>query len=292
MKTKFSSIFIICFLTIGAFAQTNLNNYKYVIVPTKFDFLKEKDQYQLNSLTAFLFNKYGFQAVMEGTTYPEDLMKNRCLALKSNLTKDSSLFKTKLIVELLNCNDQVVYTSQTGESREKEYDKAYIEALRDAFNSFETINYKYEPLANQTTESIVQETKIDNGFKKEIEQLREEIVSLKKEKELVNIEKIEAKTESLPSEIVKETKLEKVEMTTKTATAEVSSTVLYAQAIENGFQLVDSSPKVVYKIKKTGIADVFLVEGKNATVYKRGADWILEYYENDVLKQDVLNIKF
>ena len=43
----------------GAFSQTNLNNYKYVIVPKKYDFLKEEDQFRLNGLTKFLFEKYG-----------------------------------------------------------------------------------------------------------------------------------------------------------------------------------------------------------------------------------------
>ena len=45
----------------NVYSQSNLNDYKYVIVPNKFDFLKENDQYQLNSLAAFLFEKYGFR---------------------------------------------------------------------------------------------------------------------------------------------------------------------------------------------------------------------------------------
>ena len=145
MKTKFFSTLITCFIIVSAFSQTNLNEYKYIIVPNKFDFLSEKDQYQLNSLTEFLFNKYGFQAVMEGDKYPEDLMRNRCLALRSDVIKDSGMFKTKLNVVLKGCNDQVIYTSRQGESREKEFAKAYTAALRAAFKSFEAVNYKYEP---------------------------------------------------------------------------------------------------------------------------------------------------
>ena len=133
------------FIISSTFAQSNLNNYKYVIVPKKFEFLKEANQYRLNELTEFLFNKYGFQALMEGDSYPDDLLKNRCLALKSNLIKDSGLFKTKISVELKDCNDQVVYTSEVGESREKDYEKAYNEAVRNAFKSFETVNYQYVP---------------------------------------------------------------------------------------------------------------------------------------------------
>ena len=71
-----------------------------------------------------------------------------------------------------------------------------------------------------------------------------------------------------------------------------SSDVLYAQPIENGYQLVDSSPKVVYKIKKTSLDNVFLVEGLNGTLLNKNGQWVIEYYENGALKQKTLNIKF
>ncbi|MEN3322816.1 hypothetical protein VP395_03690 [Mariniflexile soesokkakense] len=273
------------------FSQTNLNNYKYVIVPNKYDFLKESDQYQLNSLTEFLFNKYGFVALMEGSNYPEDVIRNRCLALKSNLLKDAGMFKTKLAVELKNCNDQVVYTSEMGESREKEYQRAYSEALRDAFKSIEALGYKYEPSANSSV-AVLQEIETTSEVSKEIQQLREEIQNLKKEKEIALVEKVEPKIGTVTQVPVKEAVVEEVVNTNTPVVKELASGVLYAQAIENGFQLVDSTPKVVYKIKKTSIPDVYLVEGKNATLYKKDTDWILEYYENNVLKQDILNIKF
>ena len=265
MKANYIAILLMLFTTSSLFSQSKLNNYKYVIVPNKYDFLKENDQYQLHSLTEFLFNKYGFKALMEGSKYPDDLLKNRCLALKSNLIKDSGMFKTKLAIELKNCDDQVVFTSNMGESREKEYNRAYTEALRAAFESVAALNYKYEPSTLVATTTIVEDKVIANEVSKEIQQLKEEIQNLKKEKETVIV--------NIPVK-------------------EVPAGVLYAQAVENGFQLVDSAPKIVCKIKKTGIADVFLVENKNATLYKKDNKWILEYYENNVLKQEVLNIKF
>ncbi|MDO7170759.1 hypothetical protein [Mariniflexile sp. AS56] len=291
MKIKYIAILITCFLTASVFSQTNLNAYKYVIVPKKYDFLKEADQYQLNSLTEFLFNKYGFIALMEGSNYPEDVMRNRCLALKSNLVKDTGMFKTKLAVELKNCNDQVIYTSEMGESREKEYQRAYTEAVRDAFKYIEKLNYEYVPSATSTV-TASQEVETSSEVSKEIQQLREEIQNLKKEKEAVVVEKVEAKVVAInhgptQKEIVKE-----FSEATKTDVKESVTGVLYAQAIENGFQLVDSTPKVVYKIKKTSIPDVYMVDGKNATLYKKEGNWVLEYYDNNVLKQDVLTIKF
>ena len=66
MKIKFFSMLIALIVVSNVYSQSNLNDYKYIIVPNKFDFLKEKDQYQLNSLAAFLFNKYGFLALKRG----------------------------------------------------------------------------------------------------------------------------------------------------------------------------------------------------------------------------------
>ncbi|WP_308992954.1 hypothetical protein QLS71_010640 [Mariniflexile litorale] len=291
MKIKYIAILITCLLSASLFSQTNLNNYKYVIVPNKYEFLKEADQYQLNSLTEFLFNKCGFVALMEGSNYPDDVTKNRCLALKSNLIKDSGMFKTKLSVELKNCNDQVVFTSEMGESREKEYQRAYTGALREAFKSIEALNYKYVPNANNSVIAS-QEVETKSEVSKEIQQLREEIQNLKKEKEAVVVEKVEPKVEAVKEVPVEEMVVKEVSGTNTLIAKEPVNGFLYAQAIDNGFQLVDSTPKVVYKIKKTSIPDVYMVEGKNATLYKKDGNWVLEYYENNVLKQEELNIKF
>ncbi|WP_338356675.1 hypothetical protein [Yeosuana marina] len=294
MKIKIFTILTVLFVISNTFAQSNLNDYKYVIVPKKYEFLKEANQYRLNELTKFLFNKYGFETLMEGDNYPDELIKNRCLALKSDVIKDSGLFKTKLNVELKDCNDQIVYTTETGESREKEYSKAYNEALRDAFKSFETTNYNYVPKKRDAVAEAKDETNNTAEAAQEIQQLKEELQALKAKKE-TEIE-FEASNMEVPkTEVVQEKTIQtpvKTE-TPKVAQPETSvSDVLYAQAIDNGFQLVDSSPKVVYKIKKTSLENVFLVEGLNGTLLNKDGQWILEYYENGTLKQKSLNIKF
>jgi hypothetical protein len=275
MKTKLLVTIIACVFITSAFSQVKLNNYKYVIVSKKFDFLKSENQYQLNELSQFLLNKYGFVALMEGTDYPDDLAKNRCLALDADVIKESGMFKTRLKVELTDCNDKLIYTSKIGESREKEYKVAYNEAIRDAFSSFKFLNYKYEPSAGSTEMLSAPSTEI------EIEKLKEEIKTLKQEKSVEVVEE-EIVAEAVPMVVTKEVGVAKV----------VPSRVLYAQAIANGFQLVDSSPKVLYRIQKTQMNDVFLVENKSAIIYKKANNWILEQYENGVLKSENLNIKF
>ncbi|MGC1205496.1 MAG: hypothetical protein WA839_11500 [Flavobacteriaceae bacterium] len=292
MKTSFITMMMICLVVTSVFSQSNLNDYKYVIVAKKYDFLKEADQYQLNSLSKFLFNKYGFEALMEGEKYPEDLLKNRCLALNADALKDPGMFKTKISIELTDCNDQVVYTSGLGISREKEYKKSYTEAIRDAFKSFEEVNYKYQPKENTTTVAAVEETVDKKEVAEEIQQLRQEIASLKKEKVEVVNEKQEQVVSKTEVKILDEKTPVVKKITEITQVDEDSSNILYAQETENGFQLVDSSPKVVYKIIKTGVNNVFLVEGETAIIYKKVDSWILESSESASSIKKELNIKF
>lgn len=294
MKTKFLAIAILCFIGSSVYAQTNINNYKYVIVPDKYDFLKEKDQYQLNSLTHFLFNKYGFHAVLEGSDYPQDLMSNRCLALVSDVVKGAGMFKTKLNIVLKDCNSTVVFTSKEGESREKDFKTSYNLALRDAFKSIETLYYKYKPSENITSLSTINQPQANTEVTQEIQQLKKEIQNLKKQKE-AEVAVVEKPKKIGAPKVVKQIQQPKVDVKKdikETPVVQGVSNVLYAQAIDNGFQLVDSAPKVLYRIKNTNLKDVFIVEGESAIIYKNGTDWVIEYYSGVTLKQEALNIKF
>ncbi|MCX2762156.1 hypothetical protein [Aquimarina muelleri] len=139
-------ILFIGIITISALrvnAQSEINDFKYVVVPDNYTFFKGKDVYQINSLTKFLFNKYGFEAYMNGDDYPEDLKINGCKALQADVKRKSGVFVTKLTVELKDCNGRIVFTSSEGRSREKEFKPAYHEALREAFKDVEGLHYNY-----------------------------------------------------------------------------------------------------------------------------------------------------
>ncbi|WP_108866660.1 hypothetical protein [Aquimarina aquimarini] len=129
--------------TLSSSAQKSINEYEYIVVPESYSFLKKNDQYQLNSLTKFLFEKYGFKAFMNMAEYPEDLKNNGCKALRANVVKKPSVFQTRLIVELIDCNGAVVFASTEGKSREKEFKPAYHQALRNAFKDVKTLNYTF-----------------------------------------------------------------------------------------------------------------------------------------------------
>jgi hypothetical protein len=268
--------------TTTTFSQESINDYKYVVIPKKYDFLKSDDQYQVNSLTKFLFNKYGFTAFMDNEQFPEDLQNNRCLALYADVVKHSAFLNTKLQIDLKDCNNKLVQSSKIGESREKEFAKVFNLALRDAFETFQNSNYKYEPNQEILAKSSPKVEVTSSNEKAEIERLKKELETLKEEQK--------------PTEVVSEKPITPIESKNSDLNVQVSSEkdaiMLYAQPIDNGFQLVDSTPKVLYKIKSTSSADVFIVTSVNGTLTKKGNGWLLEYYENDVLKSEMLNIKF
>ncbi|WP_396597240.1 hypothetical protein [Dokdonia sp. R86516] len=149
----------------------SVNDYKYVIVPEKFDFLNEQDQYQMNSLTTFLFNKYGFEAYLEkASNLPLDYKRNGCNNLRADIVESSGMLRTKLRVKLLDCNDAVIFLSEEGTSKLKDYKKSYHEALRRAFVSIEELNYAYQESGAVVVEekpTMTEKPLVDNSQKEE-----------------------------------------------------------------------------------------------------------------------------
>lgn len=137
--TRYLLLSLALIFSVGAAAQnTNLSDYSYVVVPEQFDFSKSKDQYQLNSMAKFYFEKSGFNAYLADSA-PN---ANRCDGLYANVEELKTLFGTKLQVVLKDCNDNEIYRGQEGKSKYKEYDKSYQDALRKAFSSVELLNVK------------------------------------------------------------------------------------------------------------------------------------------------------
>lgn len=253
------SLILIAFL---GTAQESLNDFKYIIIPKSFEFSKSDDQYQLNSLTKFLFNKYGYEAYFVDEL-PEDLKKNRCLGLMTEVSNDEGgMFKTKLKISLKNCYDAVVMTSKIGESRKKQFDKAYTEALRDAFETFKELEYKYVP---------VQINENENGENKEE-------VELESEEEII---------------IVEETVIEDMSEIKAVEEIKTYETIsLKAKEIKNGYLLSGNDDEVVYKVRKTTNNELFILEGSTGIIHKVLGRWMVEYYVGDVHEFRYLEIKF
>ena len=257
-KIVFSFLF---FIAISIYSQQEkINDYKYIIVPEKFEFLKNLDQYQTSSLTKFLLEKKGFIVYLSNETFPKDLLQNRCLAITANVMDESSMFTVKSKIQLKDCFGNILYTSQIGKSKEKDYKKSYHEAIRNAYNSMEELAYKYAP----KTEVI--QTEVALPVKKVIP------VKITPEVKVVTpLEKVISKEITVPSSNIE---------------------TLYAQAKATGFQLVNTTPAIIFYALKTNVKDVFIIKDKNGIMYKNGSTWLAEYYENDRLVVKQYNIKF
>jgi hypothetical protein len=235
-------IFIIIVLFFGGLvsAQPSVNNYQYVIVPSRFSFQHQKDQYRLNTLTKLLLEKYGFKAYLDTDDIPEEISNYNCNKLYADVLSTGGFIRTKLSIVLKDCKNRILYTSIDGISKEKEYAKAYNEAIRAASKSFATLNYHYVPAP-------------------EIPNTNKPVIAA-----------------------------------VDTALSNAGSETLFAQPIANGFQLVDSTPKIVMKIYKTSNPETFTaVKGEiQGVLVSKAKEWFFEYYHNDVLVSEKVLVRF
>lgn len=167
MKSFYALLFF-ALISFNSIAQS-LNDYKYVIVPDRYSWAGAADKHQVNSLTTFLFKKYGFDAYQLGTILPPDMNKGSCNTLTADVEESSSFVRTKLKVVLKDCKGAIVFATQEGESKEKDFKKAYHEALRDAFLSIKELEYSYAGGAKGNLESVKKMT-LSNGVSIESDQ--------------------------------------------------------------------------------------------------------------------------
>ncbi|MEN2400247.1 hypothetical protein GKZ90_0010690 [Flavobacterium sp. MC2016-06] len=245
MRIKFLLVALLC--SVIGFSQS-INDFKAVIVPLKYDFIKTENQYRLSTLTKSDLVKAGFTAYYANEQLPPELI-DRCELLYIDVKKDNGFLITKLFVELKDCFGKVVYTSEMGKSKEKEYDAAYREALDGAFKSVNDLHYVYSGKSPNVG------TKFSTA----------------------------ATTAAVTTTVV------------STPVADVSDpNLLFAQPTENGYQLIDKTPKVVMKLLKTSRPDSFIAikEGVQGTLNAKDNQWFFEYYQNDKLVSEKVSVKF
>lgn len=254
MKRVYLLIVFIILSNISIGQNLNLNQYKYAIVESKFDFVRQVDGYQTSSFTKFLFNKTGFITYLDNEELPEDLAMNKCLAFFVSVTDDSGMLTTRNNIELKDCRGNLLFLSNKGESRLKDYTKAYRQTIRTAFTSIKKINYSY-----------------DSSIKKN---------SIVKEKVLVPVDK-----DDKPLKLLKEAKVNK-------EIKKVELPLLYAQKNDAGYQLIDTKPSVVFILLKTNDLSKYIIKDKNGTLINKGDYWLAEYYKDGNLVTEKYLIKF
>ncbi|NII29385.1 hypothetical protein HB364_30170 [Pseudoflavitalea sp. X16] len=247
MKRNIVLLFLL--VSWAGYGQNTINNYKYVLVPEKFDFSREANQYGLNFLAKSLLENKGFSAYFDNQDIPKDLAGDRCNALKAEVTQRKAIFATNLTLVLKDCQGNIVFKSKEGKSREKDYGAAYEEALKDAFKSLNDVPYTYTGTTNARPRQTVDTT-------------------------------------TAPSPVPATTPV--------AAEQREPAGTLYAQATANGFQLIDTTPKIVLTLLKTSAPDYFIASKgtTNGIVFKKTGEWFFEYYSDGKLISEKLLIKF
>lgn len=255
---KACALFMLLLFAVAGYSQNTINNYKYVLVPEKYEFLKEDNQYGLNITTKLLLQQKGFTALMDDETMPAELVANKCNALRAEVVQKKGLFVTNLTLLLKDCQGNVVFKSKEGKSREKEFMAAYNLALRDAFTSLNDVEYKYDgTVFKQSQQATV------------------------------------AATAPAPSTTPPAPATASAPAPATAAVTESAGT-LYAQATSNGYQLIDTTPKKVLTLLKTSMQDYFIAEDgvSNGIVFKKNGEWFFECYKDGKLVSQQLQIKF
>jgi SHS2 domain-containing protein len=238
-------IFLFLLVSSFGFAQS-VNDYSAVIVPLKYDFSSVENEYRLNTISKYNIQKAGFEAFYV-TEMAEKVKGDKCDLLYMDVQKENGLLTTKVFVTLNDCNGKVVFQSGVGKSRDKNYGRAYQEALNEAFLSVYDLKYKYNNIGKGNY-------------------VQDKLTEAKVQGEDVNIEE----------------------------SVLVSSDLLVVEKIINGYLLLDSqSSKVVLKVYKTSDDNIFIGQSKtkNGVVIRKGEDAVFEYYENDKLVSEKLNVK-
>ena len=254
-------LFALLLATSFGFAQT-VNDYKAAIVPTKFDFLKYENQYRLATLTKHNLQKAGFVVFYSNEELPAEYHGQRCSLLNVEVVRDNAFLTTKLYVVMKDCYGKVVYTSETGKSKIKEYEPAYKEALDGAFESVYKLNYQYNG-----------KTVVEEGVKQAV---------------------VSTPVAVAPTSVVQTATTVAVSPMSSAVSTNANTEVLYAQPTETGYQLIDKTPKVVMKLMKTSQDNMFMAirDGVQGSLLFKSNNWYFEYYKDDKLVSELILVKF
>lgn len=132
MKNWIAALFLTAVATTNA--QEKISDYKYVIVSKAFNGFEE-NEYGLNNRVKYNLEQKKYIVLnSDQTTWPEEVINNPCLASTANINKKKSFLTNKLEVVFTDCRNNNIGTFE-GNSRIKDYEKGFQEAVKLAFNT-------------------------------------------------------------------------------------------------------------------------------------------------------------
>lgn len=270
---------LILFLLFASYSfSQSVNDYKAVIIPMKYDFQKTENQYRLQTITKIDLQKAGFQAFYANEAIPTEI-SDRCSVLYIDVKKDNGFLLTKLFVTFKDCYGTEVYKSDIGKSREKEFEAAYAESLNNAFTNVYALNYAYNGNTNFAPKAGI---------------MAQSLPVVAAPSVVVPTPAVPAAA-VIPAVAVPVVAASTLKSEPKTSEKNIASTnLLYAQPTSYGYQLIDSEPKVVMKVYKTSNPASYMAKKGDiqGALVSKDNQWFFEYYQNDKLVSEKIDVKF
>lgn len=163
------SVIVSSFCVMLSYAQ-KVSDYKYISVPEKFEDFK-KNHFGMDKVLSKILTTKKY-AVLSGNrnSWPAEANMNPCNVLNANILNDSSLLRSKLILQFKDCNDKVI-ASQKGMTLEKEYEIGFPEALTEALitvpvsNPVQNTDYRTETQFTEITQVSEQKSQASKAEK-------------------------------------------------------------------------------------------------------------------------------
>ena len=256
---NYISIVIFTLVSNLAFSQASLNDYEMAVVPAKFEFQKSDNEFRINATIKAFLKQKGFETYLSSDVLPEGFADYNCNKITVNAIEENTMFSTKIKIEFKDCKNVVLFTTDLGESREKDLAKAYNQSLLLSLKSFEKAKYKFSGKTYYNEEA---QEKLKS---REIENVSTEVTRVSKSEKGVTYEK--------------------VDNTKKTEKKE--SNDAFVKVVNQ----VNSQELVLFKTTRNAIY-LCNLNGKNGIVFAKNEVWFFEYLDNEKLVSEKLEIKF
>jgi hypothetical protein len=271
-------LFLILFVTTLQYGQS-VNDFQGVVIPLKYGVQKFDNQYRLQTISKIELQKAGFVAFYANESmlanYP-----NRCNLLYIEIKEENTFIFTKLAILLKDCNSTIIFTSQLGKSKDKQFDVAYAAALQQAFLDIQSLKYQYNDTSTLKSKVAVNPQQILSATE----------LSSTSNSSATQEESSKPSSDSLVNRIVSVVRID----TMNTNATDPNITELYAQPTTYGYQLIDNEPKVVMKLYKTSNPSSYTAtrEAIQGVLVAKENLWFFEYYRNDQLISEQVKVKF
>ncbi|ENA1794192.1 hypothetical protein ABF176_001004 [Flavobacterium psychrophilum] len=253
---KYFSILVFALISSVTYSQSSLNDYEMAIIPSKFEFQKEDNQYRISSTIKAFLKQKGFEAYVSTDVLPEGFLDYNCNKIFVNVLGENTLFSTRIKIEFKNCKQLVLFTTDLGESREKELGKGYNQALLLALKSFDKARYKFSGKTYYDEEA---QEKIKS---RDVHSISSEVTKITKSEKGVTYEKVTKQDALVTSEV-------------------------FVKVVNQANQ----QELLLYKTSREGIY-LCNQNGKNGVVFAKDEVWFFEYLENGKLISEKLDVNF